>query len=85
MTVVHVITRGHVDVHGLCCLLKPCRYLWAVLPPGAMLVSVAHVAVRGHADAHGLCFYRVMKLYMVHAVVKAYIDVCGPCCCWEPC
>lgn len=85
MTVVHVITRGHVDVHGLCCHLKPCRCLRAVLPPGAMLVSVAHVAVRGHADAHGLCFYRAMKLYMVHAVVKAYIDVCGPCCCWEPC
>lgn len=77
MSVIHVITRGHVNAHGLFCYLKPCRCLWAVLSPGAMLLCVAHVAVRGHADVCGLCFYRAM--------VKAYIDVCGQCCCWEPC
>lgn len=80
MSMVHVIIRGHVDVHGLCCHLKPCRCLWAVLPLGAMLVTVANDAVRGHADVCGLCFYRAMKVYMVHAAVKAYIDVCGQCC-----
>lgn len=85
MSLVHVITRGHVDAHGLFCYLKPCRCLWAVLSPGAMLLSVAHVAVRGHADVCGLCFYRAMNVYVVHTMVKAYIDVCGQCCCWEPC
>lgn len=40
MSMVFAITRNHTDVHGLCYHLRSCGCLWAVLPHGAMLISL---------------------------------------------
>lgn len=46
MTMTHVITKGCVDIHGLCYSLNPGQCLWAVLLPGAISIWVACLLLR---------------------------------------
>lgn len=48
--------RGHVGVSSPGCLLEPCFYLWALLPPGVRWRWVACVACWG--DAQGWYYQR---------------------------
>ena len=63
VSVIHVVAQGHVmsivcasaishvDVYGLCYLLKSCWCFWLMLPL-VMLLSVACAATEGH---DGVC------------------------------
>lgn len=44
--------EGQVDIHILCCHLKPCWCPWTGLPLGPILVSIACAIAEGHADVY---------------------------------
>lgn len=73
---VFAITRNRTDVHGLCYHLRSCGCLWAVLPHGAMLISL-------------VCLWFVLLpdiLLMLMGWVAAgiCIGIHGPCRCSWP-
>lgn len=57
VSVVHVATKGHWNVCGLCCHLNPCRCPWPILWPEAMLMSVVCAPIRGSVVGHGPCYH----------------------------
>lgn len=63
ISVVHTTGGGHVDVHGPCCHLKPCWYLWTGLPPEAMLMSVVYAVTK------------IMLIFVDHAATEGQVDV----------
>lgn len=57
MFMTHVVLKGHVDVHGLCCHLKPCWCPWAMGPLETILTWVScaggHGGIQTHAASEG--------------------------------
>lgn len=78
-----VTINGHMDIHGLCCHLKPC---WCPC------------ATKGHVDAHGLCCQQVSYwglwscisqgaklMSVVQVTTESHADICSLGCCLNPC
>lgn len=58
-TVAHItITKSPVDVCSLCCLLKLCWSLWAMLSPGNLLGSMICTATGDHAEVLDTCWHQ---------------------------
>lgn len=55
MSMACVTIKGHADVHGLYCHLKPYGCPLARLPLGALWVSMAYAATGDYAEVHGTC------------------------------
>lgn len=84
MSIIHFITKGYVDVCGLCYCLEQCWCPWTGLPLGIMLVSVAHVApdtmlifwpVPWQAI---FCSWSILPPETMLAEEGGYVDVCRP-------
>lgn len=65
VSMVHVATGDHGDVHGLCCHLRPCC-LGSLQSPEAVLISVIHAA-------QGACLWSLIPLEdMLMSVIFPY-------------
>lgn len=90
--VVWVAARGHVDVRGLNCHLKPLLSMVHAAAEGHVGVC-GSAAARGHVDVHGQCYHQrpgrhlrsallpqAMLMFMSQAAARNQIGVHGPCC-----
>lgn len=82
MSIAHVTTESHVDVHGLCCHLKPCWYLCAI---GATLIWVTCTTIWDHVMSKSILPQRTTSGSMVLPqpgsllISMARADVLGLC------